>query len=488
MSCTKPNIIWICTDQQRFDTIHSLGNSHINTPNLDRLASSGVVFANTFCQATVCTPSRASFLTSRYPRTTRCRQNGQKIPDDEVLVTKILADNGYDCALAGKLHIAPCDGRMEERIDDGYGEFHWSHGPFPKWPENEYIQWLKEKGKFWKDVYPFSPEVSAKLGPQGLTPDGSIVWAGVPTEYHQTTWCFNKAIDYINQPHQRPWLISINPFDPHHPFDPPQEFLDKYDPNALPSPIYKEGELENKPSFQKRDHAGAYGGTGVSFKNTSDLQHRQIIAAYYAMIELIDYNIGRLLHELEISGQLDNTVIIFMSDHGEMLGDHGIFLKGPYVYEPAIHVPLIISWPKCFQKGLKSNALVELTDVAPTILELAGIPVPIRMQGKSFANICVGKVDVDYHRDFVFTEYYNALPNHRNPTPYLTMIRDLQYKIAVFHGLDSGEFYDLQNDPCEFDNLWDHPDYEKLKNQYLKKAFDASVFTMDPAPQRVGGY
>ena len=488
MSFERPNIIWICPDQQRFDTIHALGNPYINTPNLDKLAANGVVFENAFCQTTVCTPSRASFLTSRYPRTTRCRQNGQKIPSDEVLITKILTDNGYDCALAGKLHIAPCEGRMEERIDDGYREFHWSHGPFPKWPENEYIQWLKEKGKSWEDVYPFSPEVSAKLGPQGITPDGSSVWAGVPTEYHQTTWCTDKAIEFFNKPHQGPWMISINPFDPHHPFDPPQEFLDKYDPALLPSPLYQEGELRNKPCFQDKDSESAYGGTGISFKNTSDLQHRQVIAAYYAMIELIDYNIGRLLQALKDSGQFDNTMIIFMSDHGEMLGDHGIFLKGPYVYEPAIHVPLIISWPKLFLKGLRSKALVELIDVAPTILEANRIPIPERMQGKSLFDICVGKAEADYHRDFVFTEYYNSLVTHREPTPYLTMIRDHKYKIVVYHGMDLGEFYDLENDPHEFENLWDHPDYEKLKYQYLKKSFDASVFTMDPIPERLGAY
>jgi arylsulfatase len=486
MSFEKPNIIWICTDQQRFDTIHALGNPYIHTPNLDQLAANGVVFTNAFCQSPICTPSRASFLTSRYPRTTRCRQNGQKIPADEVLITKILAENGYDCALAGKLHIAPCDGRMEERIDDGYGEFHWSHGPFPKWPENEYIQWLQEKGKSWSDVYPYSPAVSAQLGPKGLAPNGSIVWSGVPAEYHQTTWCIDKAIEYFSKPHQGPWMISVNPFDPHHPFDPPREFLEKYDPAALPSPVYQEGELRDKPCFQEKDHESAYGGTGISYKHTSDLQHRQIKAAYYGMIELIDYNIGRLLAVLKVSGQLDNTIIIFMSDHGEMMGDHGIFLKGPYVYEPVIHVPLIISWPKFFKKGLKSTALVELIDVAPTILEAAELPIPSRMQGKSLAGICKGLVAADYHRDFVFTEYYNTLAFHRDPTPYLTMIRDHQYKIVVYHGIADGELYDLENDPQEFDNLWNHPDYEKIKNQYLKKSFDASVFTMDPAPDREG--
>src|SRR5690606_23858148 len=124
----RPNILWICSDQQRFDTITALGNQRIRTPCLDRLADEGVAFTHAYCQSPVCTPSRASFLTGRYPRTTRCRQNGQKIPADERLLPRILADAGYVCGLAGKLHLASCsDGKVEDRIDDGYEVFHWSH-------------------------------------------------------------------------------------------------------------------------------------------------------------------------------------------------------------------------------------------------------------------------------------------------------------------------------------------------------------------------
>ncbi len=122
-----PNILWICSDQQRFDTLGCYGNPYVQTPNLDKLAQDGVLFEHAYSQSPVCTPSRASFLTGRYPRTTRCRQNGQAIPPDEVLVTKLLQDAGYVCGLAGKLHLAPCNPRVckgtEQRIDDGYDQF-----------------------------------------------------------------------------------------------------------------------------------------------------------------------------------------------------------------------------------------------------------------------------------------------------------------------------------------------------------------------------
>ena len=186
---TRPNILWVCTDQQRYDTIHGLNNPHINTPNLDRLMKEGVTFSNAFSQSPVCTPSRATFLTGRYPRTCRGRQNGQAVfPDDEILVTRVLADEGYDCGLSGKLHLAVCDPRVvdfEPRANDGYRVFHWSHHPAPDWAESDYIKWLASKGKPWEDVYAGESYHHVK--------------EGVPAEFHQTTWCAEMAIDFIRR-------------------------------------------------------------------------------------------------------------------------------------------------------------------------------------------------------------------------------------------------------------------------------------------------
>ena len=148
---SRPNILWLCTDQQRFDTIAAHGNPLLRTPHLDQLATEGVSFRQAYCQSPVCTPSRASFLTGRYPRTTRCRQNGQRMPADEILLPKMFADAGYRCGLAGKLHLASCsDGKVEARIDDGYRDedFHWSHHPQPDWGhDNAYTRWLEIEKK-----------------------------------------------------------------------------------------------------------------------------------------------------------------------------------------------------------------------------------------------------------------------------------------------------------------------------------------------------
>ncbi|MCC7353848.1 MAG: sulfatase-like hydrolase/transferase [Anaerolineae bacterium] len=476
----QPNILWICSDQQRYDTLGCYGNPFVHTPNLDRLAQNGVLFEHCYSQSPVCTPSRASFLTGRYPRTTRCRQNGQSIPADEVPVTRLLADTGYTCGLAGKLHLSPCSPRacpnMERRIADGYHEFHWSHDPFPHWPANEYILWLREKG------------VGFATPPY----DGSAhVQVGMPAEHHQTTWCAQKAATFIETGvlYKRPWLFSVNMYDPHHPFDPPltylQRYLDRLD--DIPLPNYTPGELATKPLFQRLDHQGAYNNPRLHpWEKMTERDHRLVRAAYWAMIDQIDDQVGRILDALERTGQLDNTLVIFTSDHGEMLGDHGIYLKGPYFYEPAIRVPLIVSWPGMIAPGQRSTALVELMDLAPTLLDAAGLPRHAAMQARSLWPLLTGQTDLHHHRDDVYCEYYNALTSHKAPQAHATMVRSDRYKLVAVHGMDAGELYDLHDDPNETHNRWDDAAYQAVKLAMLKRLCDRMAWTVDPLPLREG--
>jgi len=479
---TRPNILWICTDQQRFDTLGCYGNRFVHTPNLDRLASEGVLFEHCYAQNPLCTPSRASFLTGRYPRTTRCRQNGQSIPSDEVLVTKLLAESGYACGLSGKLHLATCDPRAcpatERRIDDGYGEFHWSHHPDPDWPTNEYIHWLKEKGApFKRTQYGHSKNVHV----------------GMPAADHQTTWCAQKAIDFIEAQASvdRPWLFSVNTFDPHHPFDPPEQYLERYLDrlNEIPLPNYSEGELVDKPVFQESGHRDAYGIPAFfRYDDITEQEHRLIRAAYWAMIDLIDAEVGRMLDALERTGQLADTIVIFTSDHGEMLGDHGLYLKGPFFYEPAVRVPLIVSWPGVIGGGRRSTALVELADLAPTLLEAAALDRYAGMQAASIWPVLVGGADPDVHREDIYCEYYNAGAFHRDRPANATMIRTDRYKLVDFHGHEPGELYDLEKDPNETHNRWTDRDYQTIKLEMLKRLCDRMAWTADPLPAREGAF
>jgi arylsulfatase A-like enzyme len=493
MTTDRPNILWYCTDQQRFDTIQALGNDFIRTPNIDRLVTGGSAFKQAYVQSQICTPSRASFLTGRYPATNHVHRNGNAyFPDNEVLVTKMFADAGYDCGLIGKLHLASAATGSERRTDDGYRLFQWSHHPMPNLdPEHHaYHQWLAEE----KKVDPVELFSSIR----------SFCGAGVPAEYHQSTWCTEMAIRFIDEKRDGPWLLSVNPFDPHPPFDPPQEYLDKYNAEDLPRPLFQDSDLERQKNFRQvcQQSIDAVNPNGVnidphageSHKDTATLppstfNGREIKAAYYAMIELLDDQFGRLVDYLDNIGQLENTLIVFHSDHGEMLGDHGLLYKGCRFFEGLVHVPLMFFWKGQFKSGQVSDAQVEIVDVAPTLLEAAGLEVPYFMQGKSLNSMLRGEADPSYHKKSVVTEFNDALGSAKHSMPtHGTMNFDGRYKTVVYHGLNLGELFDLQEDPGEFTNLWDNADSQDLKLNLLHRHLDAVMATSSAGIERVGKF
>ena len=460
-----PNILWICTDQQRYDTIGALNNRQLRTPNIDRLVANGVSFERAYCQSPICTPSRASFLTGMYPSSVHGCGNGNAAwAEAAPLVTALLADAGYDCALAGKLHLAGARGRIEPRPQhDGYRVFHWSHGPHDYWREgHDYADWLRERGYDLAEMLKRPQET--------------------PPELHQTSWCADRAIDFIEADHDgKPWLMSVNIFDPHAPFDPPQPYLDRFDIAAMPGPKFRESDLAAQAKLSELDFQ-------TEARRPEDFDARRIQAAYYAMIELIDDNVGRMLDALEGSGQLDNTVVIFTSDHGEMLGDHGLLLKGCRFYEGLVRVPLIISWPRELLADRLRRALVELIDIAPTLLDLAGVSIPERMQGRSLKTLLTDAGAIDQHRALARCEYYSALnpdSHERYQGSYATMIREDSYKLIVYHGLGIGELFDLHDDPDEFNNLWDDPAMMSIKLGLMQQSFDALAFAVDTGSEQI---
>ena len=482
---SKPNVLWICTDQQRWDTLGCYGNEWVSTPNLDRLAAEGTRFDLAFSQSPVCTPSRGAFLTGRYPRTCRARQNGASIPDTEVLITKLLADAGYICGLSGKLHLSLCnpshigpEGR-ERRIDDGYEVMNWSHhsGRLGD-AQNDYHTWLGKQGLAWHPE-PFS--------------DSEFISTSMSRDTSQVAWCADCADDFIRSraADGKPWLFSVNPFDPHHPFDPPEEFLRPYLDrlDKIPLPTYTKGELESKPIWQLFDHKqGAYGGRAPLFRwsNMNQKEHRLVRAAYWAMCDQIDYHVGRLLTTLEETGQRENTIVIFTSDHGELLGDHGIYLKGPFLYDCSVRVPLIMSMPGTI-KARESSALVELLDLPQTILDALRIEAHPGMMGKSLWPLLSGAIPADTHREDVYCESYAACDGHNGETEqpaYATMLRTPTHKLVLAHGHGLGELYDLKADPNETWNLWDRPDAEQAKTDLLIRLADRMALTVDPLPLR----
>lgn len=473
-----PNILWISTDQQRYDTIHNLNNPHINTPNLDRLCSEGVAFTHAHCQSPVCSPSRASFLTGLYPSTVHVNRNGlPEFPSREgvTLVTKNLSDIGYDCGLSGKLHIASAWNGVEKRADDGYRRFWYCHAPHQGIGRgNQYTDWLTSEGVDLDDVF-----TKNRKGIYGA------IKPSLPAKYHLTTYCADRAIDFMNMSHNGPWLMSVNIFDPHPPFDAPAEYRDRYDTSKLPPPLFDESDKQVNDKLENFFFQKKLRKPGQREQNNK--------ASYYGMVELIDEQVGRMLDELEKTGQRENTIVIFNSDHGETLGDHGLTAKGCRFYEGLVRVPLILSWPGHFKENVRSDALVELLDITPTLYDIVGIK-PSWMQGKSLLPILKGEKSPDFHRDFVRCEYYDTLnmkaPHEpeKHKSCWATMYRNEKYKLSVYHGNEYGELYDMKNDPNEFNNLWENPDFQNIRNDLIKKSFDASIVISDPGPKLIGRY
>ncbi|QDU98364.1 sulfatase family protein [Lignipirellula cremea] len=460
----RPNILWYCTDQQRFDTIGALGNPYVQTPTIDRLVGEGVAFTHAYCQSPICTPSRSSFLTGMYPSRVHNTRNGnESFPPFPPVITKLIADAGYDCGLIGKFHLQSAGRRTEPRIDDGYSSWKFSHAPRDDWPVgHDYADWVRNQGGDLNQLRESADRV--------------------PAELHQTTWASDMAIDFVRQERDRPWLLSVNIYDPHPPFIPPRSYFDRFNPSDLPGPYFRESDLAQQAKLAAIDFQG-------EVKRPEERSGKEIQAAYYAMIALIDDQFARLLSALEESNQRDNTVIIFTSDHGESLGDHGLLEKGCRFYEGLVRVPLIFSWPGRFEQNLQCDALVELLDKTASILELAGLPQPEYQQGRSLLPILTGEQDPHEHRPFVRSEYFDALDSHftgGDGAAYATMHRTRTHKLTVYHGHQLGELYDLTRDPWEFDNLWDDPASAAIKHQLIQESFDAHVLlTTDVGSRRI---
>jgi arylsulfatase A-like enzyme len=218
-----------------------------------------------------------------------------------------------------------------------------------------------------------------------------------------------------------------------------------------------------------------------------DDDHRLVRAAYWAMVDLVDDAVGRILEALDRTNQRENTLVVFTSDHGEMLGDHGLYLKGPYFYEPAIRVPLVISWPRTVPEGAVDESLVELVDVAPTILDATGVERPSEMQARSlWPRLRDDSVDSD-HRESIYCEYYDATDNYEEDLA-ATMVRTDEYKLVRWHSPTGGELYDLTDDPDETDNRWNDSGYDEVTRDLLSLLTDRMGDTVDPLPERTASW
>lgn len=465
----QPNILWLCSDQQRFDTIHALGNAYIDTPSFDRLCHEGVAFTTAYCQNPVCTPSRASFLSGKYPSAVNCNiLGGENQPEHCTLLPKALHDAGYYCGNIGKLHISAAWYGYEKRGDDGYDDFIYSLGSGHQLENgiSEYANWLIKKGIDWHTLF--------------TNNGGDYYWyrEDAPIDLRQTAWCAEEAIHFMEAHRDQPWFLSVNCFDPHPPYDGPKSLTDKYLARGIPEPIYQpedEQLYSRLPILHPKNKE----------MRAPDDKMRRDKASYYACVEIVDRHFGWILDAVERLGLKDDTIVLFTSDHGELLGDHGLQLKGCRFYEGAVHVPLIFSCPARFYQGRQVTELAELTDIAPTIAECCGIEFIDTVGHSLLPHLCdCGRTP--FQREYVRCEYYASNINADNT--FATMFRTERYKLICYHGIDYGELYDMRDDPEERRNLWDDPAYERLRYELVKRSFDVAMVVQRPGQHRVGRY
>ena len=479
---SRPNILFICTDQQRYDALGCYGNPYIQTPTIDRLADEGVLFEQCYVQSPVCAPSRASLVTGQYVGNHGLWANGVPLAPHQPIVSRALADSGYDCGMIGKMHLAACfEGRTEPRLDDGYGTYHWAHDPSHGSPENDYHRWLRERHP---DVYNQARESGPRVRHQ---PGG---FDTVPTEAHYSRWVSERTVEFLDRKRDddEPFFLWVNFYDPHHPFVAPQEYLERYDPDALPDPVGTPETLATKPPIQREASAASYAGHARGYADHTPRELREIIAAYYAMVTLIDDEVQRILERLEALALADDTMVIFTSDHGEMLGDHQLLLKGPMLYDPAVRVPLIMRWPGRLPAGERRSELVQWIDLTSTFTDIAGIdPLPTA-QGTSLLPLARGDEDAEA-RGWALCQYRNS-GHPYDPPVHMTMLRAGDHKLIVQHGPPAsarerdGELYDLSRDPDELVNLWNDPESAATRIEMERMLLDVLVATEDRSQPR----
>lgn len=450
----KPNILIIMTDQQRLDSLGCYGSDFAKTPHIDALAEQSVVFDNCYVQNPFCCPSRHSMLTGRYPHCHGVRANWYRRKPDETSFGHQLSRGGYQTAIIGKMHLTPWyenfgfDGRI---IADGKGFYY----------EDDYAKFLKANGTSRADMYDKTDPVFTRTwGAQTFR---------LPQDLHIDTFVGRAACDYIQQTDGPFCMIASFP-GPHNPFDPPEPYDKIHADTEFPPRNMTPGEVDRKPREAYDYITKAADGLGACYPDQlSDKDLQLMKANYHANVTQIDDWVGQLVATLKETGQYENTVIMLISDHGEMLGDHGLIFKQCF-YEESIKVPFIIHCPARFKPG-RSNALVESIDLFNTVCDLGGVWEGEGRQGRSLLPLLEDPARRGRHRDAAFAENY-----------FGRMVRTETHKLVYYPGKPYGELYDMKHDPQEQNNLWDAPEAAGIKAELKDRLLEWAFESEDPLP------
>ena len=450
----KPNIIFIITDQQRSDTIRAAGYDWMITPELDKLTQDSVTFTNNFSCGAACVCSRAALFTGMYPHNNGVYNNENKWDHHRTWLHDFRG-NGYYVVNVGKMHHRNAPMAFHERY---IVENKSSHLNYDLW--NRFL-WIH--GKDVPKRYQVIPDWEERLN--------TDIWP-MEEQYYSDIFVGDLAINFIQRwEREEPLFLQIGFPGPHEPYDAPERFVKMYEDKNVKQPIFKQGELEQKPPAQKflqDKFASSQHENRINFKNATADDYSRMRRHYFANVTAIDEKVGQIVQVLEQKGMLENSIIVFTSDHGDHLGDHGLPYKWT-MYDSVTRVPLIIKTPETKGHGRIDKDLFSQIDLGPTLLRLVDIPIPSYLDGTQRVERIEKSNNLD-KPDAVFAE-----------ENFVTMIRTDKYKMVYYVDQRYGELYDLEKDPQELDDLYFQDAYQSiqadLKNQLLNWIVKSSYFS-----------
>lgn len=468
LAAEKPNILFIMTDQQRWDCVAANGNKIIKTPNMDRLAARGANFTHAFVSSPVCVPSRISFFTGRYAHSHRNRVNYTPLDRREVLMQARFKEAGYRTAVVGKLHYYPATPEEARRTGFDVVELHDGVGYTDLW--SDYVKWWRandtEHGGM-KNYRALAKDIEPGKNPYR---------AMIDTKFTDTVWTGERSRQQLKElaSGTQPFFLHVSFWKPHSPYEigPPYDSL--YDDVEIPLPEqFSDEDLAKLPQPVQKLALRA----GGKARLTSREQLQWIYRSYYGAITHVDHEIGLLLDVLESTGVAENTLIVFSSDHGDQLLEHGINGKNCF-FESSVRVPFMLSLPGRI-KPARYDELIETIDLMPTLLDFISVPEPVECQGRSFAPL-IADMGRDYlPHDVVFSE--NVIPEVINSGgldlpfekgkgvdgirhPDAKMVRSNRWKYC-YYADGYAELYDLSKDPVEANNLAGKAEFQAVENE-----------------------
>jgi len=428
---SRRNILVLHTDEHVLSFLGIMGNRQVRTPNIDALANDGgMTFDNAYTCNGVCVPSRCTLMTGRHPVAHGVVQNSMPLPRNEQTLGEIFSDAGYATGYFGKTHFGRND---DDMTGEGWQEsFIW---------HKQYNEYLAAHGV--KVHYPEGLEIDSKLR------YWKIGTSRIPLEHYFENVIADKAISFIRSRSGGPFLAFVSFNAPHSPFTPPPPYDRMYAPDEMElMPRFEDG-LDNKPP-------GFVRWITQNRKYVSEEELRIYLAHVYGLITLVDDNVGRVVNCLKEQGVYDNTLILFTSDHGDYGTSFGMFGKSWSSRDILMKTPLIWSWPGLRSSPRRIDALVDNTDILPTLLDFAGIPVPAKVQGRSLASLLDGTAETIKDAVFAYNQY-----EYSGGFQAESMIRAGRWKLVQVNDF-KGELYDLKTDPWEINNLIDDDQYRDL--------------------------